>query len=126
MCESRFFICRHCGNFVEMIHSSGVNMICCGEEMTELTANTVEASAEKHLPVVTVTGDKVHVAVGSVAHPMVEKHYIQWIYLKTDKGVQRKCLLPDNTPEAAFALVDETPLAAYEYCNLHGLWKTEI
>lgn len=126
MCETRFYICKHCGNFVEMIHSSGVKPVCCGDEMTEVVANTVEASVEKHLPVVTVSGDAVHVAVGSVAHPMTEQHYIQWIYLKTEGGVQRKCLRPGDVPAADFVLAGDKPVAAYEYCNLHGLWKTDI
>jgi len=127
MSERKFFICNHCKNLVASIHDSGVPMICCGEKMSALEANTVEASQEKHLPVVTVEGNVVNVAVGSVAHPMVEEHLIQWIYLLTDKGVQRKSLSAGEEPVAKFALLEgEKPLAAYEYCNLHGLWKTEI
>jgi superoxide reductase len=112
---------------VEMIHSSGVHMICCGDEMTELVSNTVEASFEKHLPVITVSGAAVKVAVGAVAHPMLPEHYIKWIYLQTEKGIQRKCLKPGDAPEAVFALADgDKVVAAYAYCNLHGLWKTGI
>ena len=127
MSERKFFICEHCKNLVGSIHDSGVPMICCGQKMTALEANTVEASQEKHLPVVTVEGNVVTVAVGSVAHPMVEEHFIQWVYLLTDKGGQRKSLSAGEEPVAKFALLDgEKPLAAYEYCNLHGLWKTEL
>jgi superoxide reductase len=125
-CETRFYICKHCGNLVGMIISSGVPIICCGEEMTELVANTVDASREKHVPAVTVEGDKVTVKVGSAPHPMLEEHYIMWVYLQTEKGGQRKCLKPGEAPEAVFALSGDKPVAAYEYCNLHGLWKADI
>lgn len=122
----KFFICKKCGNMVGLIDNHGVPLSCCGETMTELVANTVEASAEKHLPVVTVEGDKVSVAVGSVLHPMEEAHHIAFIYLETEKGGQRKALKPGQEPKAEFALVDDKLIAVYEYCNLHGLWKTEV
>ena len=128
MCENtKFFICEKCGNLVGMIHSSGAPMVCCGQKMTPLVAGVVEASREKHIPVVTVDGATVTVSVGSVTHPMAEEHSILWIYLETDKGGQRKCLEVGKAPVATFALVEgETPIAAYAYCNLHGLWKAEI
>ena len=122
----KFFICEHCGNLVGVINDAGVPMMCCGQKMTQLIPGTVEASVEKHLPVVTVDGDKVKVEVGSVAHPMAEEHSILWVYLQTDKGGQRKNLKVGEAPEAEFSLLDEKPVAAYAYCNLHGLWKTEI
>lgn len=122
----KFFICEHCGNLVGVIHDAGVPMMCCGQKMTQLIPGTVEASVEKHLPVVTVDGDKVKVEVGSVAHPMAEEHSILWVYLQTDKGGQRKNLKVGEAPVAEFSLLDEKPVAAYAYCNLHGLWKTEI
>lgn len=122
----KFFICEHCGNLVGVINDSGVPMVCCGQKMTQLIPGTVEASVEKHLPVVTVDGDKVKVEVGSVAHPMAEEHSILWVYLQTDKGGQRKNLKVGEAPVAEFSLLDEKPVAAYAYCNLHGLWKTEI
>jgi superoxide reductase len=110
-----------------MIHSSGVKMICCGEPMTELSVNTVDASQEKHVPAVTVDGSTVTVEVGSVPHPMLEEHYIQWIYLQTQQGVQRKCLKPGAAPKAVFSLADgDKAVAAYEYCNLHGLWMKSL
>lgn len=127
MCEEhKFYRCKHCGNIVGMIHNSGVPVVCCGEEMEELVANTVDASKEKHVPVVSIVGNTVKVEVGGVHHPMEEKHYIQWIYLQTKNGGQRKCLKPGDEPVAAFALDNDEVVAVYEYCNLHGLWKTEL
>ena len=122
MSKAKFFICRHCGNLVSMIHSSGAPMTCCGEKMTELSANTTDAAGEKHVPVVTVDGGTVTVKVGSVTHPMLEEHYIQWIYLETEKGGQIKHLKPGEEPAAVFVVEDDEPVGAYEYCNLHGLW----
>lgn len=127
MIKNKFFICEHCGNMIEMVKSSGASVVCCGKEMTELVANTVEASVEKHLPVVEVKDRIVNVKVGSVAHPMVQEHNIEWIYLETINGIQRKLLKVDSQPEMSFALTeDDEPIAVYAYCNLHGLWKTEL
>ena len=126
MKETKFFICEYCGNLVEVVNDAKVPMICCGQKMTQLIPGTVEASVEKHIPVVTVDGDKVRVEIGSVAHPMAEEHSILWVYLQTDKGGQRKNLAVGEAPAAEFALLGEKPEAVYAYCNLHGLWKTEI
>lgn len=126
MKNQKFYICRTCGNLVGMIHSSGVPLICCGKPMEELQANTVEASNEKHLPVVKIDDKTVTVKVGAAAHPMVEEHFIEWIYLETDQGGQRKTLSPGQEPAVNFALDDEKVKAVYAYCNLHGLWKVEI
>lgn len=126
MSEQKFFVCKHCGNFVGMVSDKGVPLVCCGEKMQELVPNTVEASNEKHLPDVKVTGDTVEVQVGSVPHPMEEKHHITFIYLQTEHGGQRKGLKVGGEPKAVFKLVDDKAVAVYEYCNLHGLWKTEI
>ena len=101
-------------------------MMCCGQKMTRLEPGTVEASREKHIPVVTVEGNTVTALVGSVEHPMSEEHSILWVYLETDKGGQRKCLEVGKPPVVTFALVDEKPIAVYAYCNLHGLWKKDI
>jgi superoxide reductase len=125
-CATRFFICKHCGNLLGLIMSSGVPLVCCGENMEELTPNTVDASYEKHVPAVTVDGDRVTVKIGSAPHPMLEEHYIMWVYLQTEKGGQRKCLKPGEAPEAVFTLTGDKPVAAFEYCNLHGLWKADI
>ena len=124
--EQKIFICNTCGNIVGMVFDSGVNMVCCGEEMEELVPNTVEASIEKHLPVVEIEGNLVKVNVGSADHPMIPEHYIEWIYIQTEKGGQRKNLSPGEAPNAVFALENDKVVAAYAYCNLHGLWKTAI
>ena len=124
--NKKFYICKHCGNLVEMINSSGAKMICCGSEMTLLEPHSVEASIEKHVPIVSVINDKVIVEVGSISHPMLPEHFIQWIYLETDKGCHRMHLNAGEVPVATFKLYDEKPIAAYEYCNIHGLWKREI
>lgn len=126
MNENRFCICGHCGNIVGMIHDAGVPLVCCGQKMTQLEPGAVEASTEKHIPVVSVEGDAVRVSVGSAAHPMTDEHSITWVYLQTDRGGQRKCMAPGGEPVVRFALADETPVAVYAYCNLHGLWKTDI
>ena len=126
MCDNKFYICEHCGNIVGMIHNGGVPMMCCGQKMAKLEAGVVEASHEKHIPVVTVEGNIVRVSVGSVTHPMSEEHHIAWVYLQTNRGGQRKCLDVTSAPEVTFALSDETPVAVYAYCNLHGLWKTDL
>jgi len=120
---SKFFLCTHCGNLVELVREGGGRLVCCGDPMLELTANSTDASQEKHVPVVSVDGTTVHVAVGSAAHPMTEEHFIQWIYLLTEHGCQRKRLAPGDKPEADFILTDDRPVAALAYCNLHGLWK---
>ena len=112
---------------IGMIKSSGVNVVCCGDPMTELKPNTVEASQEKHLPVVTIEGNIVKVKVGSVEHPMTEEHHIAWIYLETEQGGQRKKLAVGSKPEAEFALAGgDKAVGVYEYCNLHGLWLTKV
>ena len=127
MCnKNRFYICEHCGNLIEMIHDSGVPMMCCGQKMTKLEPGVIEASHEKHIPVVEIDGNAVKVTVGSVEHPMIEEHHILWIYLQTDKGGHRLCLEVGKAPTSTVMLGDETPVAVYAYCNLHGLWKADI
>ena len=125
-CKQRFFLCKKCGNMIGLIKDKGVPMVCCGEKMTELVPNTVEASAEKHLPAVTVSAGAIEVQVGSVAHPMEEAHNIAFVYVQTERGGQRKCLSPGEEPKLSFAFVDDKPIAVFAYCNLHGLWKTEV
>ncbi len=124
--EVKFYICKHCGNIVGLIHDAGVPLVCCGEKMSELVPNTTEAATEKHLPVVEMDGNVVKVSVGSVEHPSTEEHYIAWVYLETAHGGQRKAIQPGEKPEVSFALQDDELIAVYAYCNLHGLWKTEI
>ena len=120
----KIFVCEHCGNIFEMIRSSGVPVFCCGQKMTELIPGTSDATAEKHVPVVTIDGDNVLVEVGSIEHPMIEAHHIQAIILETTKGIHRVYLKHTDKPIAEFKLTNgEEVVAAYEYCNLHGLWK---
>ena len=126
MKHSKFYICAHCGNLVEMVNDAGVKPFCCGQKMDELIPNTVEASGEKHIPAVAVSEDAVRVNVGTVDHPMVDVHYIEWVSLKTDKGSYRIHLAPGQEPNVTFRLGGEKPLAVYAYCNLHGLWVTEL
>lgn len=126
MNERRFFVCRHCGNLVGVIRDSGVPMICCGEAMSELVANTVDASFEKHLPHVERKGTFLEVTVGEVEHPMAEEHYIEWVYLLTSRGGERRTLKPGEPPKVNFCVKNTEPVAVYAYCNLHGLWKTEL
>ena len=122
----KFYKCEHCGNIVTFVEDKGVPVMCCGQKMTELTANTTDTAQEKHVPVVEQDGDTVKVTVGSVEHPMLEEHFIQWVCLETEKGSQIKYLKPGAKPEAVFTLNDDRLVAVYEYCNLHGLWKAEV
>lgn len=128
MCKKpNFFICKHCGNIITKVKDSGVPVICCGEPMTFITPNTTDAAQEKHVPVVKVEDGKVYVTVGSVPHPMTEEHHIAWILIETSQGSQMKCLDVKGEPSACFSLCkEEKVLAAYEYCNLHGLWMAEV
>ncbi len=123
---SRFYVCKHCGNLIGMIHSAGVPIKCCGENMAELVPNTTDAAQEKHVPVATVSGNTVSVSVGSTEHPMTEDHSIEWVYLQTEKGGQRKAFAAGDAPKATFLLDGDKPVAVYAYCNLHGLWKADL
>lgn len=123
----KIYRCKHCGNMVLVLNDAGPVPVCCGEPMEELKANTTDGAHEKHVPAVTVDGNTVTVTVGSVEHPMLDAHYIQWIILETGQGIQQKALKPGDKPTAVFVLADgDVPKAAYEYCNLHGFWKADI
>lgn len=122
---AQFFKCKKCGKIIEIVNKGCPVVVCCGEEMMELKANTTDGATEKHVPVIEQTGDNVTVKVGSAVHPMEADHWIQWIVIETDKGVQRKYLNPGEKPEATFVLSGEKLLAAYEHCNKHGLWKAD-
>ena len=117
-----FYSCQVCGNIVVLIHKGGGTLTCCGKEMTKLTANSVDAAQEKHVPAVTREGGKLKVQVGSVLHPMTAEHYIQWIALVSGGKVEFRFLKPGDEPKAEFDEVKSGEI--YEYCNLHGLWKT--
>ncbi len=122
MSEQKFYRCEICGNLVGMIHSSGVPLVCCGQKMKELVPGEVDASQEKHVPVVTCSGDEVLVKIGSAAHPMTEEHHIEWVFLQTKNGGHRRKLTAGDEPTASFCVKGDEPVAVYAYCNLHGLW----
>ena len=123
----KFYICKHCGNVITRLTSSGVPILCCGEEMQELQPGVIEASLEKHIPVVLQNDSFVHVNVGSLPHPMIAEHFIEWIALETERDAQIHWLHPGDAPEAMFALTSgQHAKAVYAYCNIHGLWKTEL
>ena len=122
--KQRFYKCSHCGNIIEKIEDKGVPVVCCGEKMEELIPGTVDAAVEKHVPQYIVEGDLVKVAVGSVEHPMIPEHFIQWVSLQTKQGTQLKKMNPGEKPEVVFALAEgDSVEAVYAYCNLHGLWE---
>jgi len=121
----KFYTCSECGKVV--IHLDRGDEAQLGEGLVELVPGTSDGALEKHVLAVTVEGDSVTVAVGSVHHPMLDEHFIQWVVLETTGGMQQKRLNPGEEPVANFKLVEgEKPLAAYEYCNLHGLWKADV
>ncbi len=120
----KVFKCAKCGNMISYLNKDACDVKCCGEAMVEVVPNTTDAAGEKHVPVIEIDGNIVTVMVGSVAHPMLEEHSIQWIVLETEQGRQRKTLKPGEEPVAVFALAEgDKAVEAYEYCNLHGLWK---
>ena len=122
---TRFFRCRHCGNVIQKLVDSKVPVVCCGEQMQELIPGTTDASKEKHVPVVTrLDGCKIKIEIGSEPHPMQPEHHIAFIYVETENGGIRIDL--KDRPEALVCTCNGKPLAVYEYCNLHGLWKTEL
>ena len=122
---TKFYKCNHCGNVIEKVVDSKVPVVCCGEKMEELIHNTVDASNEKQVRVVTRLDDcRIKVEVGSVPHPMTPEHHIAFVYVETENGGIRINL--KDKPEAVVCVCTEKPIAVYEYCNLHGLWKTEL
>lgn len=125
--RQKFYICKHCGNIIGLINNAGVPLACCGEKMTELVPNSTDAASEKHVPVVKIEENLVNISIGSIPHPMTEEHNIGWVYIQTEKGGQRKNLDVNSSPSATFVLTDDDKFVrAFAYCNLHGLWMTEI
>jgi len=120
----QIYKCEICGNVVEMLHEGVGELICCGAPMKLYEENTTDAALEKHVPVVEKTADGFKVTVGSVAHPMVDVHYIEWIELIADGKAYREFLKPGDAPEATFCITADK-VTAREYCNVHGLWKKE-
>ncbi|NIS60772.1 MAG: desulfoferrodoxin [Proteobacteria bacterium] len=118
----QIYKCEICGNIVEVLHGGKGELVCCGEPMKVFVENTVDAAREKHVPVIERTASGFKVKVGSVPHPMEEKHYIEWIEVIADGEAYRQFLKPGEAPEATFGIPGEK-VTAREYCNLHGLWK---
>ena len=124
--EQKFLECKKCGNIVAAVKESGVSIMCCGQKMEQIIPGTVDASHEKHVPEFEVKDNKVIVKVGSVTHPMVEEHYIEWVSIQTKFGNQRKQLKPGEEPVVCFSLCEGDQLEkVYAYCNLHGLWENK-
>jgi superoxide reductase len=115
--------CEICGNIVEMVHGGAGELVCCGQPMKKMAENTVDAAVEKHVPVIEEIADGIKVKVGAVAHPMMEKHYIEWIEVQNGAWVNRKHLTPEDKPEAEFYVKNNDKLEVRAYCNIHGLWK---
>ncbi len=124
MSDVSFFRCSECGNVVALVYKGGGTLSCCGQPMTKLVANTTDAAKEKHVPVVTRAGDTIQISVGSTLHPMLPEHSIQWIALVAGDKVEFRFLHPGEEPKAEFDAVESGTV--YEYCNLHGLWKTDF
>ncbi|NSW90152.1 MAG: desulfoferrodoxin [Firmicutes bacterium] len=119
-----FYRCEICGNIIGLIKNGGGELVCCGKPMVKLEANTIDAAKEKHVPVASRKEGKIYVEVGSTAHPMTEKHYIEWIAVVSEGGTERISLSPADEPKAIFC--DKPNAEVYAYCNLHGLWKSSI
>lgn len=115
--------CEICGNIVEVVHTGGGTLVCCGQDMTLLKEGAVDAATEKHVPVIEKVDGGIKVTIGSVPHPMEEKHYIEWIEVIADGKAYRQFLKPGDTPEAVFQIETDS-VVAREYCNVHGLWKS--
>ncbi|NLK41720.1 MAG: desulfoferrodoxin [Planctomycetes bacterium] len=120
--KHEIYKCMACGNIVEVVHGGDGELVCCGQPMKKIVENTVDAAKEKHVPVIEKLENGYKVKVGSVAHPMTEEHYIEWIELTADGKAYKQYLAPGQVPEAVFCVKAEK-VGAREYCNLHGLWK---
>ena len=124
--DVKFYRCSVCGQLIAIVKPTGVPVVCCGKPMEKVVAGSTDAAAEKHVPVFEVKDGTVTVCVGSVPHPMTEEHYIEWVFLKTKYGNQRKALKPGDEPKVCFKICDgDEVLAVYAYCNLHSLWGVQ-
>lgn len=122
--EMKFYQCAICGQIAAIVKETGVPLVCCGQEMNELIPGSVDASVEKHVPMIENDGDKIIVTVGSTPHPMTKEHHIEWVSLQSRFGNQRKALKPGMEPKVCFRVCEgDEILAVYAYCNLHGLWN---
>ena len=116
------YVCEKCGNIVEVLHGGAGKLVCCGQPMTLLEEQTADATTEKHVPVIEIDGNTIKVTVGSIPHPMLDEHYIEWIEVIADGKAYCQFLKPGNAPEATFCIKAEN-ITAREHCNMHGLWK---
>lgn len=124
--ELKFYYCKTCGKVIALVEDSSTPTICCGETMERMIPCTTDGAFEKHVPIIRVEGNRVSIIVGAQMHPMIKEHYIQWVLLETNRGFQRKFLHPGDFPKADFIMISgEKVVAAYEYCNLHKLWKSD-
>ena len=122
--ENRFYICDHCGNIIVKVRDAGVPVKCCGEKMREILPGTSDGASEKHVPVYDMQNGKVTVTVGESEHPMTPEHYIEWVCLMTENGIQFKQLKPHMSPSVSFLISEEDKIkAVYAFCNKHSLWK---
>lgn len=126
MKKTVFYICPICGNIAVKLEDAGVPLMCCGELMEVMPMNSADASAEKHKPVLERIGDTVKVKLGAAEHPMTQEHAIRWVWLDSGGDGQFKQLEPDSPREIIFHLDNDAPVTVYAYCNLHGLWKSEL
>jgi superoxide reductase len=122
--KAEVFVCEVCGNIIEVVHAGPGALVCCGQTMKLLVENTTDAAKEKHVPVIEKLGEGIKVSVGSIAHPMEDKHYIEWIEILDKDTVYRRYLVPGAKPEAEFP-VNAQPVRVREYCTLHGLWESK-
>lgn len=123
--ELKFYYCKICGKIIAITKDGGTPTVCCGEIMSELIPCTTDGAFEKHVPIIKSEGENVSVIVGSEMHPMIKEHYIEWILLETNRGWYKRFLHPGEFPRADFVIISgEKVVAAYEYCNLHKLWKS--
>ncbi len=123
--QNEVYKCEICGNIVEVLHEGNGELVCCGQPMKLQQENTIDASTEKHIPVITKEENETLIKIGEVPHPMTEEHYIEWIEININNKTQRKHLKPGEEPQAKFCLKDpDAKVTAREYCNLHGLWKS--
>ena len=122
----KFYKCAKCGQILTVFEPKCPGITCCGESVKELNANTSDGATEKHVPAVELNGDVLTVKVGSVPHPMEADHYIPWIFVETENGGLRQNLSAGEEPKAVFALNGKKPVAVYEFCNKHGLWKKDL
>lgn len=122
----KFLKCRHCGNVATKLYDSGVNIVCCGEDMQLIEPNTVDAATEKHVPVLSLDKDILTVKIGSVDHPMIDEHYIVFVAVDNGGILTVYPFKPSDKPEAKICVDPSKPIEVYEYCNIHGLWSAKL